>query len=177
VELPRTIIPIASATSLSEYDAVDIDMDLVFAELPWSVLHSEVFCFGSEVEVTAQRPQTQMCFRPLGVRMCVQALASAGAFQAAPSNLIGPEARYQITLGKGLSAAASIFCLGERGTKGTESPRARDHGSMGVRGEKGAAGAAGGTSSTARTTAPARMEITLASSASWASMSPGLGLS
>jgi hypothetical protein len=34
VELPRTIIPIASATSLSEYDAVDIDMDLVFAELP-----------------------------------------------------------------------------------------------------------------------------------------------
>lgn len=45
--LPRTI-PIASATSLSEYGAVDIDMDLVFAEL----LHSEVFCFGSEVEVT-----------------------------------------------------------------------------------------------------------------------------
>ena len=57
---------------------------------------------------------------PLGVQMCVQALARAGAFQAAPSNLIGPEARYQITLGKGRSAAASIFCLGERGTKGTE---------------------------------------------------------
>lgn len=110
VGLPRTI-PIASATSLSEYGAVDIDMDLVFCRAAplrgILVLARKSRCASVRVR----------CFMPLGVRMCVQALASAGAFQAAPSNLIGPEARYQITLGRGLSAAASIFCLGERGTK------------------------------------------------------------
>ena len=37
---PR-MVRIANATCLSEYEAVDIDMDLVFAQL--RVLHSEVF--------------------------------------------------------------------------------------------------------------------------------------
>jgi hypothetical protein len=45
--------------------------------------------------------------------MCVQALATAGAFQAAPSNLIGAEARYQITLDQGLSAAPLFSDLGK----------------------------------------------------------------